>query len=596
MKRIFKYLTVAALALCPLFAVAALDLPVKTVNGRQFYYYEVKKGDTLYGIASRLNISRKDIVESNPQAGDLIRIGQILYFPVDRFGDGTPIEDTIVPEKKSVPERTDILIHQVKKGDTLYGLSRKYNVDVESIIALNPGSRTGIKAGATLRIPVPAAEDTTPEQDEPVQSERNPEFPINIISTQPVNPTIVQITDNEDEEESEDVGADNEADDEVDSVSEEEEDAATEDVDPTLTEVNAGPSSIVVMLPFMLEDEVPSRQAMLYTDFYKGLLVAADSLAQRADSISIYAYDTMGDNVRVNSLLQDPVVAGASVIIAPSDDEQLSMILRSVDPQKTKVLNVFNVRDSSYIDNPASIQANIPHRRMYARAMRAIDKYYPEYTPVILKNENGRSDKAEFISYISDIYRLRDVEPIEIVYDGALLMSQLEAIPNNGSRYLFIPASGSLAEFNKISHAINSIRNASVAQETYALFGYPDWTAFRNEAEQMLHKLGATVYSRFYYDEDCFDSRCLNEAFERWFGTKAIGVVPNHGMLGFDVGNMLIRNIRDNNGYFMPEADHYNGVQTSFRFLQDNVNGGYSNDEIYVLRFTPQGTVERLPM
>ena len=77
MKRIFKYLTVAALALCPLFAVAALDLPVKTVNGRQFYYYEVKKGDTLYGIASRLNISRKDIVESNPQAGDLIRIGQI---------------------------------------------------------------------------------------------------------------------------------------------------------------------------------------------------------------------------------------------------------------------------------------------------------------------------------------------------------------------------------------------------------------------------------------------------------------------------------------------------------------------------------------
>ena len=67
-------------------------------------------------------------------------------------------------------------------------------------------------------------------------------------------------------------------------------------------------------------------------------------------------------------------------------------------------------------------------------------------------------------------------------------------------------------------------------------------------------------------------------------------------MLVFDVGNMLIRNIRDNNGYFMPEADHYNGVQTSFRFLQDNVNGGYSNDEIYVLRFTPQGTVERLPM
>lgn len=595
MKRIFRYITIVALALCPLCAVAALDLPVKTVKGRQFYYYEVKKGDTLYGIASRLSISRKDIVESNPEAGDLIRVGQILYFPVDRFGDGTPVADTVVPQENTAPARTDVVVHQVKKGDTLYGLSRKYNVDVESIIALNPGSRTGIKAGATLRIPVMAADDDVSGHDEVITAEE-PEFPVNVISTQPVHPDIVPVYDNEDEGTGEEVGDDSESEKDTDALSEDDDDTTDGDTDPTLADINAGSSSIVVMLPFMLDDEVPSRQAMLYTDFYKGLLVAADSLSQRSDSIRIYAYDTMGENARVSSLLQDPAVAGASVIIAPSDDDQLSMILRSVDPQKTKVLNVFNVRDSSYVNSPASIQANIPHRRMYARAMRAIDKYYPEYTPVILKNENGRSDKAEFISYITDIYRMRDVEPIEIVYDGALLMSQLEAIPNNGSRYLFIPASGSLAEFNKISHAISSIRNASVAQETYALFGYPDWTAFRNDAEQMLHTLGATVYSRFYYDEDCFDSRCLNDAFERWFGTRAIGVVPNHGMLGFDVGNMLIRNIRDNNGYFVPAADHYKGVQTSFRFVQDNENGGYMNDEIYVLRFTPQGSVERLPM
>lgn len=582
MKRIFKYIAVAALALCPFYAEAALDLPVKTVKGRQFYCYEVKKGDTLYGIASRLKISRKDIVESNPEAGDLLHIGQKLYFPVDRFGDGTPVADTVVPQDDTTPVRTDVLIHRVKKGDTLYGLSRKYNVDVESIIALNPGSRTGIKAGSTIRIPVMAADDDVSGKDEVVPSEESSEIPFMIISTQPVHPTIVAVDDDNDEND--------------DQASEKDVDTTDEEADPTLAQVSPGSSSIVVMLPFMLEDEVPSRQAMLYTDFYKGMLIAADSLSQRGNPISIYAYDTMGETERVKSLLQDTIVTGASIIVAPADDDHIAMILQSVDPAKTKVLNVFNVRDSSYVNTPGSVQINTPHRRMYSRAMQAIDKYYPEYTPVILRNETGRSDKAEFIAYITDTYRMRGVEPIEIIYDGALLMSHLSVIPDDGRRYLLIPSSGSLSEFNKISHGISSIRNGAAVASAYALFGYPDWTAFRNDAEQMLHTLDATVFSRFYYDEACFDSQCLDDAFERWYGSRSIAVVPNHGVLGFDVGNMLIRNLRQNDGYFVPDDNTYNGVQTSFRFVRpDNAQCGFMNDEIYVLRFTPQGRVERLP-
>ena len=48
------------------FGTMAYDLPVKTINGKQYYYYTVKKGDTLYSLTNLLGITRKQLVDSNP--------------------------------------------------------------------------------------------------------------------------------------------------------------------------------------------------------------------------------------------------------------------------------------------------------------------------------------------------------------------------------------------------------------------------------------------------------------------------------------------------------------------------------------------------
>ncbi|MDE6703145.1 MAG: hypothetical protein K2K00_05665, partial [Muribaculaceae bacterium] len=216
----------------------------------------------------------------------------------------------------------------------------------------------------------------------------------------------------------------------------------------------------------------------------------------------------------------------------------------------------------------------------------------PDYVPVIIRNRDGRNDKAEFINYMTDVYRSRGVEPIEVEYEGALVVAQLDALPTDGTRYVIVPTSGSLNEFNKFIHAIKTERDT----RDIALFGYPDWTAFRGDAEELLHAVDATVFSRFYYDDDSFDTRSLARAFERWYGSPMIEVVPNQGVLGFDVGNMVIRNLRANNGSFNPEDERYTGVQSSFEFNRaaDNDSAGYCNNEIYILRFAPGRRVKRL--
>lgn len=46
------------------------------------------------------------------------------------------------------------LIHVVEKGNTMYSISRKYDVDVKSILDANPYAKEGIKFGQELRIPL----------------------------------------------------------------------------------------------------------------------------------------------------------------------------------------------------------------------------------------------------------------------------------------------------------------------------------------------------------------------------------------------------------------------------------------------------------
>lgn len=119
----------------------------ETMDGQDYYLHFVKQGETLFAIARAYELTVDAIFKTNPEARKGISAGDVLKIPVDEVKNGTPPEN---PPKN--PER-EYFYHIVKKQETLYGISQKYGVPIDSIKALNPSMEDYPKTGETLKIP-----------------------------------------------------------------------------------------------------------------------------------------------------------------------------------------------------------------------------------------------------------------------------------------------------------------------------------------------------------------------------------------------------------------------------------------------------------
>ena len=132
---------IAIVALASLSVQAQQHLPKTTIAGHEFYYYETAKGESIYDIAAKLDVTKVEIIRNNPDAADGISDGMRLYFPVEK---GSNVTAASVSAAKT---------HTVAQGETLYGLAKRYGTTVEELVAANPDTDGGIKTGQVLTIP-----------------------------------------------------------------------------------------------------------------------------------------------------------------------------------------------------------------------------------------------------------------------------------------------------------------------------------------------------------------------------------------------------------------------------------------------------------
>jgi peptidoglycan endopeptidase LytE len=95
--------------------------------------HTVRKGESLYSISKKYNVSVSDLELLNPTAKKGLAVNAVLQI--------------------SSKKETEVVEHEVVAKETLFGLSKKYNISIEKLKQLNPSVESeGLKVGMILKI------------------------------------------------------------------------------------------------------------------------------------------------------------------------------------------------------------------------------------------------------------------------------------------------------------------------------------------------------------------------------------------------------------------------------------------------------------
>ena len=112
------------------------------MNAPNYVNYKVSKGDTLYSIARKFGVNVDTIVSDNSLKNNIISVGQNLKIRSNNsvveecFGDAYSPSNT----------------YTVVRGDTLYGIARKFNTTVDYIKSKNNLTNNNLSVGQKLKI------------------------------------------------------------------------------------------------------------------------------------------------------------------------------------------------------------------------------------------------------------------------------------------------------------------------------------------------------------------------------------------------------------------------------------------------------------
>ena len=330
------FLVITALCLAAVSAPAQEYVPTPVTvtkekvrqNGKLYYSHVVLEKQTLFSISKAYQVSVEDIYAANPSLHETgLRKNAILLIPVKGdTGETLPVESepatqaqTHAPAQAQAPAPAAPAAepytgpHQeytVRWFDTLYGISRKFGVSVEDIMAANGLTSTTLKTGQVLVIPEkPAATETTVE--EPAATEGEPE--------------------KTEEEKKGAIGTIKEIIQEIKG-----------DISEKFEEISFQPKPNVeaaLLLPF----NASGNPSDMYMDFYAGVLTGIRDLEKSGTAVKLHVYDVATgvipsqQQLSVNDFVLGPVSAkdietvlqragGLVPVISPLDQKAAALL------------------------------------------------------------------------------------------------------------------------------------------------------------------------------------------------------------------------------------------------------------------------------
>jgi LysM repeat protein len=366
---------------------AGQALHVIEKDKQKYYQYTIKLGQTLNQLETITGLDVDQLLALNPGLERGLDAGATIIFPVRR---GT-------------------LQHKVEAQQTLFAISRLYEIPIDSLYAYNPSAKSGLKEGQNLRIPhaiLPFNEGAVTAAPVQVSTfahkltdtlirhtvlEKETLYAIskrymvsvdtllalNHMSSSRVSPgqqIFVPIRKSNTE------------------------DVLVQPVPEALPNTALPPFSfpvplkanykIAVFLPFQLDSSAQYNRfvAAAALDYYMGLKMALDSLKKSGFSADIYVFDDNAVSPDLAAQLQDPLMKSMDLIFAPLQEKQAKAVAQFAAEQQIPVVFPVQMPPSVVQLSPRFIAYTTPDQALMENLAAYIHRNYQGSTIILLES------------------------------------------------------------------------------------------------------------------------------------------------------------------------------------------------------------------
>ena len=612
------------------------------LEGKIYYVHIVKAGQTLYSIARAYNVSEKEIMIENPGTTANLAIGQVLKIPSDpasafavdtkeiqskqnrhslkegetlyavsrmygctveeliKLNPGLDINDIPIGYEIILPSEEEprnelsfdeqgYLFHKVKKGETLYSISRYYGVSIREIRSVNTElGWGGPRSGDVLRIPQP--ETTVAE----------------IFSPEPVFVDTVKIT-------------------EPDTIIFEEaytyEELQEEDhfperiyriaylipfsysemetLDSLLKDVKSAMRRERIREEYNMESEKP--KSVNFLEFLEGSLLAVDLLTDSGMQVELKVYDTKRSLSRTREILSEPGFSEMDLIIGPFFNFNMEIVSEFSRVNKIPMVSPFYSSDTLLQHNPYLFQPTPLYKTEYKKNAAYIGRLFD--SNLILVHDGDSSNMERVVYYKKVLFEeLEKHSAVETVMFKEVVISNGNT---GGLVHSLNPDMNNLVILPTVDEAFASMVSSRLYYELnnydIEVFGSSYWVGFNNIEIAYIHALNLKISHTHWYDYH--DASFLD--FLRRFRSNFIREPEsytrmgyNYGAVGYDLSMYFLSALkRYGPGFILHLDEHRAGAMVSgYRFGRISPTGGYENRDLRYYHFNKNLDVEEIQL
>ena len=509
------------------------SLPTKT-DSSSALTHSVLEGETLWSIAKKYGVNVNEIQTLNLFETESLQLGQIIKIP-NQIADTSDVVMSIVehPKHPLLNPCDTLIIHKVRKRETLYSLSKSYQVTIDQIMQNNPELiENGLQKGKEIKIIYKIK---------------------NCIEDSLINAISSTISSTE-----------------IDSVNN---------------------IKIALFLPFLIDkfdtlkaNYLPSetfpidKSSIQSVQLFNGVILALDSLKKMGYKIDLSIHDTQKDSLHTVELLQNIELLNANLIIGPVFSKQIKIIRNFAKKYSIPMICPSAIPNQALFQYPVLYKIN-PSK---STQILAIANY--------LKKQNISNDNITLLANKKNSKSLKYAQLFADAYNDSLSMSDsiktiaLEHTSNfkkvknisKSDTNIFVIASSDIPFISFVFTKLIVLSNSSQHYNSnFKVFGFEEVLKMNtiDEKYKQLFNLHVSSKGNVNYDDD--DVTSFIKLFYETFEMKP----ELNAFIGYDLTLSII------NQLFGNEKSESKGMYNEMNFDQIDQQSGFENKAVKLLKY-----------